>query len=113
MRVVVLARVPRWYGFRDDYFLRCLAAQEHVVESVVVEALPSVRALRDWSTKFGVRGLLQRAATKLFGRKDAGLDSSPKASDGLPHVNPKVVIVRSHNSSESIAAINRLRPCWS
>ena len=113
MRIVMFARVPRWYSFKQDRLAKRLQADGHEIVGIVVERTKTLASIREWRHKFGSRVLMRKAASKLARR--AGMTSSSqqqhtKSADTLPPCDAPVHFVASHNSGECIEVVKRLRP---
>ena len=112
MRLVMFARVPRWYSFKQDRLAKRLQAEGHEIVGIVVEQTRTLASLLEWRHKYGSRVLIEKVASKLVGR--TGRTSTPrqhtKLDDRLPPCDAPVYYVASHNSDECVGILKRLRP---
>jgi len=113
MRIVMFARVPRWYSFKEDRLAKRLQADGHEIIGIVVEQTETLASLREWRHKYGSRVMMQKVASKLA--RQAGMTSSSqqqntKLADTLPPCDAPVHFVASHNSDECIEVVKRLQP---
>ena len=113
MRIVMFARVPRWYSFKQDRLAKRLQADGHEIISIVVEQTKTLASLREWRHKFGSRVMMRKVASKLV--RQAGMTSSSQqqntqSADKLPPCDAPVHFVASHNSDECVEIVKRLQP---
>ncbi|HEV2915228.1 MAG TPA: formyl transferase [Pyrinomonadaceae bacterium] len=121
MRLVLFSRVPRWYSFRQDRFVKRLVADGHEIAAVVVERTKTLKSIREWMFKLGPRVFFEKAVSnslRLTGLRRAAAvgPASPTTADAaarrpLPEsVNPPVHLVDSHNSPACVELVRSLRP---
>ena len=113
MRIVMFARVPRWYSFKQDRVAKRLLADGHEIIGIVVEQTKTLASLREWRHKFGSRVMIRKVASKLA--RQAGMTSGSqeqitKSADTLPPDDAPVHFVASHNSDECVEVVKRLQP---
>jgi methionyl-tRNA formyltransferase len=113
MRIVMFARVPRWYSFKQDRLAKRLQADGHEIISIVVEQTKTLASLREWRHKFGSRVMMRKVASKLVrlaGMTSRSQQQNTQSADTLPPCNAPVHFVASHNSDECVDVVKRLRP---
>ena len=112
MKVVMFARVPRWYGFASDRIVLALAAAGIEVTGIVVETTSTVSSLREWIAKLGVMNVLRKSLMRLFRRSVAKSGESRSASPVASIAAAKVPVyhVSSHNNSSCLELLSKLQP---
>ena len=113
MRIVMFARVPRWYSFKQDRLAKRLQAHGHEIAGIVVEQTRTLATLREWRHKFGSRVMMRKVADKLVRQARKTSRAEPQTThpaDTLPPCNAPVYFVASHNSDECVDVVKRLRP---
>lgn len=115
MRIVMFARVPRWYSFREDRLAKRIAAEGHEIAGIVVEKVKTRAALREWLFKLGPRMMIKKMVQK--GLRLAGVKgAAPKTTAGArpienyPPCHAPVYHVDSHNSPECVEIVRKLQP---
>jgi folate-dependent phosphoribosylglycinamide formyltransferase PurN len=113
MRIVMFARVPRWYSFKQDRLAKRLQAEGHETIGIVVEQTKTLASLREWRHKYGPHVMMRKIASKLV--RQAGMTSSSQQqnanpADKLPRCDAPVYFVASHNSDECVEVVKRLQP---
>lgn len=121
MRIVMFARVPRWYLFREDRLTKRLAAEGHEIAGVVVEQTTTLESLREWMHKLGLRVVGRKLAEKGlrfvgFKRRSHRRNGTTAHNQPAPWtespmaINPPVHFVASHNSTACVEIVRRLQP---
>jgi methionyl-tRNA formyltransferase len=111
MRIVMFARVPAWYSFRQDRLARRLLADGHEIAAIVAENAGTFATMREWLHKLGPRVVLRKAAKRLLGRASAGArEGSGHSATAYPRCEAPVHRVASHNSDACLAILRGLRP---
>jgi len=112
MRIVIFARVPNWYSFRQDRLAKRLEVAGHEIRGIVVEKTATLASLGEWAHKLGLRVMVEKVLKRLFSRGSTG----QVGTDGLlravnhPTCNAPVYRVASHNSTECLKIIRMLQP---
>ena len=113
MRIVMFARLPRWYSFKQDPLAKRLQAEGHAIVGIVVEQTKTLATLRQWRHKFGSRVLMRKIASKLArqtGMTSRSQQQNTKSAHKLPPCDAPVHFVASHNSDECVEVVKRLQP---
>lgn len=113
MKVVVLARTPRWYGFRNDRVIHALMRGGHDVRAVVVENVSTLSSVRQWGNKLGTRVLLSKVLDRLSRRRQSAREkqvSGQSGSSNSGHTGIPVRRFRSHNENTCVEYIAQCEP---
>ena len=112
MKIVLFSRVPRWYSFKNERLASHLAAEGFEILGVIVEEVPTVTALREWTKKLGFGVFVKKVAQRLTGKGNVSSDAQQNSEMQLSKVavSPEVFHFNSHNSSECIAKVKELGP---
>ncbi|MGE0131173.1 MAG: formyl transferase [Blastocatellales bacterium] len=118
MRIVMFARVPRWYSFREDRMTNRLLSEGVEIAGIVAERTRTRDAFRDWMFKLGPRVVFRKLLQKGLsisglrrGRHATQKTASGSGSYPTKAVTPPPVhFVASHNSPECVEIVRRLRP---
>ncbi len=110
MRIVLFSRVPRWYSFKNERLVSHLAAEGFDVAGIIVETVPTVKALDEWTRKLGWGVFARKLAGKLTGKKNntGNLDAENSFELTQTEIDPDVFHFDSHNSPECIAQLEAL-----
>ncbi len=118
MRIVMFARTPRWYSFREDRLTKRLISEGVEIAGIVVEQTRTLDAFRDWLFKLGPRIVIQKLIRKGLSilRSWRSGPMTQKAVNGNGAGEAKIVMeppvhfVASHNSAECVELVRGLRP---
>ena len=113
MRIVMFARVPRWYSFKQDRLAKRLQAEGHEIIGIVVEQTKTLASLREWWHKYGSRVMMRKVASKLgrqAGMTSRSQEQNANLGDKLPPCDAPVHFIASHNSDECVQVVKRLQP---
>ena len=112
MKIVLFSRVPRWYSFKNERLASHLAAEGFEIVGVVVEEVPTVKALREWTKKLGFGVFVKKVAQRLTGKKNVSSDARQNREMQLSkvEVSPRVFCFKSHNSQACIEKVKELAP---
>lgn len=112
MKVVLFSRVPRWYSFKNERLASHLAAEGFEVIGVIVEEVPTIKALKEWTKKLGFGVFVKKVAQRLTGKKNVSSDEKQNQEMQLSKVptSPNVYHFASHNSPECIEKVKELSP---
>ncbi|NNE98781.1 MAG: hypothetical protein HKN25_07150 [Pyrinomonadaceae bacterium] len=112
MKLVLFSRVPRWYSFKNERLVSHLAAEGFRVVGVVVEEVPTVKALQEWTKKLGFGVFVKKAVQRLKGKGNVSGDLQKGTGSQLSKadISPDVYHFKSHNSPECIEKVKQLAP---
>ncbi len=112
MKIVLFSRVPRWYSFKNERLASHLSAEGFEVVGVVVEEVPTVQALREWTKKLGFGVFAKKVGQRLTGKKNISSDEKQNQEIRFSKVptSPDVYNFASHNSPECIEKVKELSP---
>ena len=108
MRLVIFARVPRWYSFRNDRLVSRLIQDGHDVAGVIVQRASGVALLRDLMSRLGLRQFFRKSLVR-FHRLLTSSRAVPTAR-GNRQTKVPVHHVENHNTPECIELVRSLRP---
>lgn len=112
MKIVLFSRVPRWYSFKNERLVSHLSAEGFEIAGVIVEEVPTVKALKEWTKKLGFGVFVKKVAQRLARKRNVSSASAPNRANSLAivDVSPKVFHFASHNSPECIQKVKELSP---
>lgn len=112
MKIVLFSRVPRWYSFKNERLASHLSAEGFEILGVIVEEVPTFKALQEWTKKLGFGVFVKKVAQRLSGKGQTSSDEKQNSQIQLSKtaVSPKVYHFESHNSSECVEKVRELSP---
>lgn len=112
MKIVLFSRVPRWYSFKNERLASHLSAEGFEVLGVIVEEVPTFKALQEWTKKLGFGVFVKKVFQRLSGKRNVSSDEKQNKEVKLKKVptSPNVYHFGSHNSPECIDKVKQLSP---